>query len=110
AVDCTIDEAFDINDLHPFKGNIDLNKLEEVYKSHPKEQIPLCLITVTCNSSGGQPVSMENIEAVKELSDKYGIPVFFDAARFAENAYFIKEREAGCENKSIKEIVREMFS
>jgi len=110
AVDCTIDEAFDINDLHPFKGNIDLNKLEEVYKSHPKEQIPLCLITVTCNSSGGQPVSMENIEAVKELSDKYGIPVFFDAARFAENAYFIKEREAGYENKSIKEIVKEMFS
>ena len=110
AIDCTIDEAFDINDLHPFKGNIDLNKLEEVYKSHPKEQIPLCLITVTCNSSGGQPVSMENIKAVKELSDKYGIPVFFDAARFAENAYFIKEREAGYENKSIKEIVKEMFS
>jgi len=110
AVDCTIDEAFDINDLHPFKGNIDLSKLEEVYKSHPKEQIPLCLITVTCNSSGGQPVSMENIKAVKELSDKYGIPVFFDAARFAENAYFIKEREENYKTKSIKEIVKEMFS
>ena len=110
AIDCTIEEAFDIDDLHPFKGNIDLNKLEEVYKTHPKEQIPLCLITVTCNSSGGQPVSMENIKAVKELSDQYGIPVFFDAARFAENAYFIKEREAGYQNKSIKEIVKEMFS
>lgn len=110
AIDCTIDEAFDIDDLHPFKGNIDLNKLEEVYKTHPKEQIPLCLITVTCNSSGGQPVSMENIKAVKELSDQYGIPVFFDAARFAENAYFIKEREANYKDKSIKEIVKEMFS
>lgn len=110
AIDCTIDEAFDINDLHPFKGNLDLNKLEEVYKSHPKEKIPFCLITITCNSSGGQPVSMANIKAVKELSDKYGIPVFFDAARFAENAYFIKEREKEYANKSIKEIVKEMFS
>lgn len=110
AIDCTIDEAFDINDLHPFKGNIDLNKLEEVYKSHPKEKIPFCLITVTCNTSGGQPVSMENIKAVKNLSDKYGIPVFFDAARFAENAYFIKERENAYKGKSIKEIVKEMFS
>jgi len=110
AIDCTIDEAFDINDLHPFKGNIDLEKLENVYKSYPKEQIPLCLITVTCNSSGGQPVSMENIKAVKKLSDQYGIPVFFDTARFAENAYFIKEREEDYKNKSIKEIVKEMFS
>lgn len=110
AIDCTIDEAFIIDHEHPFKGNIDLNKLEEVYKTHPKEMIPLCLITVTCNSSGGQPVSMANIKAVRELSDKYGIPVFFDAARFAENAYFIKEREEGYKDKSIKEIVKEMFS
>jgi tryptophanase len=110
AIDCTIDEAFDINDLHPFKGNIDLKKLEEVYKAHPKENIPFCMITVTCNSSCGQPVSMENIISVKALSDKYGIPVFFDAARFAENAYFIKEREEGYQHKTIKEIVKEMFS
>ncbi|MET3731519.1 tryptophanase [Moheibacter stercoris] len=110
AIDCTIDEAFDINDLHPFKGNIDLGKLEEIYKTHPKENIPFCLITVTCNSSGGQPVSMENIKAVKALSDQYGIPVFFDAARFAENAYFIKEREEGYKDKTIKEIVKEMFA
>jgi tryptophanase len=110
AIDCTIDEAFDINDMHPFKGNIDLNKLEQVYKNHPKEQIPFCLITITCNSSGGQPVSIANIKAVKELSDQYGIPVYFDAARFAENAYFIKEREEGYKDKSIKEIVKEMFS
>lgn len=110
AIDCTIDEAFDINDLHPFKGNIDLGKLEEIYKTHPKENIPFCLITVTCNSSGGQPVSMENIKAVKALSDQYGIPVFFDAARFAENSYFIKEREEAYKDKTIKEIVKEMFA
>ncbi|MBC7557050.1 MAG: tryptophanase, partial [Chryseobacterium sp.] len=64
AVDCTIEKAFNVDDLHPFKGNIDLNKLEEVYKNHPKEEIPFCLITITCNSSGGQPVSLENIKAV----------------------------------------------
>lgn len=110
AIDCTIDEAFDIENLHPFKGNIDLEKLEKVYQTYPKEQIPFCLITVTCNTSGGQPVSMANIKAVKELSDKYGIPVYFDAARFAENAYFIKERESGYQDKTIKEIVKEMFS
>lgn len=110
AIDCTIDEAFDIENLHPFKGNIDLEKLENVYKSHPKEQIPFCLITITCNSSGGQPVSLENIKAVKELSDRYGIPIYFDSARFAENAYFIKQREAGQENRSIKEIAKEVFS
>lgn len=110
AIDCTIDEAFDINNLHAFKGDIDLEKLEDVYKNYPKEKIPFCLVTVTCNTSGGQPVSMKNIKAVKELSDRYGIPVFFDAARFAENAYFIKSRENGYADKSIKEIVKEMFS
>ena len=110
AIDCTIDEAFDIENLHPFKGNIDLEKLEEVYKTHPKEKIPFCLITITCNSSGGQPVSLENMKAVKELSDRYGIPIFFDSARFAENAYFIKKCEAGQQNRTIKEIAKEVFS
>ena len=110
AVDCTIDEAFDTEINHPFKGNIDLEKLEQVYKSHPKEQIPFCLVTITCNTSGGQPVSLENIKAVKKLSDQYGVPLIFDAARFAENAYFIKKREAGQENRSIKEICKEIFS
>lgn len=110
ALDCTIDEAFDVDDLHPFKGNIDLEKLENVYKSHPQEKIPFCLITITCNSSGGQPVSLENIRAVKELSDRYGIPIYFDSARFAENAYFIKMREKGQENRTIKEIAKEVFS
>ena len=110
AIDCTIDEAADTRLYHPFKGNIDLNKLEDVYKAYPKEQIPLCIITVTCNTSGGQPVSMENIKEVSALCRKYEIPVFFDAARFAENAYFIKTREEGYADKSIREIVLEMYS
>ncbi|NLA25607.1 MAG: tryptophanase [Bacteroidales bacterium] len=109
AVDCTIDEAFDTTIQHPFKGNIDLNKLEKVLKENPKEKIPFVVVTVTCNSSGGQPVSMENLKAVYELSHKYEIPVLFDSARFAENAYFIKMREEGYADKSIKEIVREMY-
>lgn len=110
AVDCTVDEAFDIDNLYPFKGNIDLDKLEQVYQTYPKEKIPFCLVTITCNSSGGQPVSMENIRQVKELSDRYEIPIIFDAARFAENAYFIKTREKGQENRTIKEIAKEVFS
>lgn len=110
AIDCTIDEAFDTTIIHPFKGNVDLNKLEEVYKTTPHEKIPFTVVTVTCNSSGGQPVSMANMRAVKELSDKYGIMVLFDSARFAENAYFIKTREEGYADKSIREIVAEMFS
>lgn len=110
AIDCTVDEAFDVENLFPFKGNIDLEKLENVYKTYPKEKIPFCLITITCNSSGGQPVSLENMKAVKELSDRYGIPIYFDSARFAENAYFIKKREAGQENRPIKEICKEVFS
>lgn len=109
AVDCTIDEAFDTEINHPFKGNIDLIKLEEVLATYPKERIPMIIITVTCNSSGGQPVSMENIRAVSHLAKKYDIPVSFDSARFAENAYFIKMREKGYENKTIKEIVKEMY-
>lgn len=110
AVDCTIDEAFDSELIHPFKGNIDLKKLEDIYKQYDKTQIPFTLITVTCNSSGGQPVSIENIRQVRELSNQYGIPVFFDGARFAENAYFIKEREAEFKDNTIKQIVLEMFS
>jgi len=110
AIDCTIDEAFEIDNPYPFKGNIDLEKLEKVYKEFGKDRIPLTLITITCNSSGGQPVSIENIRAVKKLADQYGIPVFFDGARFAENAYFVKKRESEFEDYSIKEIVKEMFS
>lgn len=109
AIDCTIDEAFDTTDLHPFKGNLDIDKLEAVYKANSKEKVPFVVITLTNNTAGGQPVSMANIKAVSELSAKYEIPVLFDSARFAENAYFIKTREAGYENKTIKEIVKEMF-
>jgi len=110
AVDCTIDEAFDTTVSHPFKGNIDLDKLEKVLKSYDREQIPLVILTVTCNSAGGQPVSMKNIRDTAALCRRYNIPLFFDAARFAENAYFIKVREEGYNKKTIKEIVREMFS
>jgi tryptophanase len=110
AIDCTIDEAFDTSIIHPFKGNVDLNKLETVFKSHPKEKIPFVILTITCNSAGGQPVSVQNVKEVSQLCKEYGIPLYFDAARFAENAYFIKKREKGFENKSIKEIVKEVFS
>lgn len=110
AVDCTVDEAFDTTVYHPFKGNIDLGKLQLVLETYPAEQIPMIIVTVTCNTSGGQPVSMQNLRDVKALADKHGVPVVFDSARFAENAYFIKEREAGYADKSIKEIVREMYS
>jgi len=109
AIDCTIDEAFDTLIEHPFKGNIDLEKLEKVLKENPKNKIPFICVTVTCNSSGGQPVSIENLKAVYELSRKYDVPTMFDSARFAENAYFIKLREKGYENKSIKAIVKEMY-
>ncbi len=110
AIDCTIDEASDTTLHHPFKGNIDLKKLERVFKSCPPGKIPLCIITVTCNTSGGQPVSMQNIRQVSALCRQYGIPVFFDAARFAENAYFIKLREDEYADRSIRDIVLEMFS
>lgn len=110
AIDCTIDEAFDTSNMHPFKGNVDLNKLEKVFKSHPKEKIPFVVLTITCNSAGGQPVSVQNTKEVSALCKKYGIPLYFDAARFAENAYFIKKREPGYESKTIKEIAKEVFS
>jgi tryptophanase len=110
AVDCTIDEAFDTTKMHPFKGNLDLNKLEKVLKEHPKENIPFVIVTITCNSSGGQPVSMENIRQVSALCKQYGVSIIFDAARFAENAYFIKIREEAYKDKTIKEIAKEFFS
>ena len=110
AIDCTIDEAFDPTLNHPFKGNLDLEKLEDVLKSHPIEKIPMIIVTVTCNTSGGQPVSMQNMKEVYAMAQKYGTKVIFDSARFAENAYFIKVREEGYEDKTIKEIVKEMYS
>ncbi len=108
AVDCTIDEAYDTTLIHPFKGNVDIHKLENVLAEH-HDRIPFIIITVTCNTSGGQPVSIENLRQVKALADLYGKMVVFDAARFAENAYFIKLREPEFQNSTIREIVREMF-
>ena len=109
AIDCTIQEAFDIDSNHPFKGNVDIDKLENVLKEH-NERIPFIILTLTCNSSGGQPISIENIREVRRLADKYKKLLIFDSARFAENAYFIKTREPEFANKTIAQIVREMFS
>ncbi|HTX89312.1 MAG TPA: tryptophanase [Bacteroidales bacterium] len=109
AVDCTIREAFDTTIDHPFKGNVDLAKLEKVLEKSA-DKVPFIILTVTCNTPGGQPVSMENLKQVREIADRYGKLVLFDSARFAENAYFIKIREKGYGNKTIREIAREMFS
>lgn len=110
AIDCTVDIAKDTTAEVPFKGNMDLKKLEDVLKKYPKEKIPCIVLTITNNTAGGQPVSMENIKGVSSLAKKYGVKVLFDSARFAENAYFIKKREEGYANKSIQEICQEMFS
>jgi len=95
AFDCTIDAANDTSLNHPFKGNLDLGKLENIYQVYGRERIPMIIMTITCNSTGGQPVSMENLKAVREFADRYKIPVIYDSARFAENAYFIKTWERG---------------
>jgi tryptophanase len=110
AFDCTIDAASDTSLYHPFKGNLDIGKLENVVEVYGKERIPMIIVTITCNSTGGQPVSMKNLRAVRKFADSRGIPVIFDSARFAENAYFIKTREVAYKDHSIREIVREMFT
>jgi tryptophanase len=103
-------EGLDTSCQSPFKGNMDLDRLEETIKEHGPEKIPFILMTVTCNSNGGQPVSMENIRGAAKIAGHYGIPLLFDAARFAENCYFIKSREPGYADMTIKEIAREMFA
>ena len=105
-----IDEAHDPSAILDFKGNIDLNKFQALIDEVGAEHIPYICLAVTVNLAGGQPVSMANIKAVSELAHKYGIKVMYDATRCVENAYFIKTREPGYENKTIKEIVHEMFS
>ncbi len=109
ALDCTIDEAKDTQLEIPFKGNVSPEKLEKALAENAAK-IPFIIVTITNNTAGGQPVSMENLRQVRAIADKYKKPVIFDSARFAENAYFIKTREKGYENKTIKEIVKEMFS
>lgn len=109
ALDCTVDEAKDTQLEVPFKGNVDVKKLEKALNDH-KGKIPFVIVTCTNNTAGGQPVSMQNIREVAELTHKHGLRVIVDSARFAENAYFIKRREKGYADKSIKEICLEMFS
>lgn len=109
AIDVTTDDAKDAQLEVPFKGNVSLEKLEKVLKENPGN-VPLMVLTVTNNTVGGQPVSMENIKATCALCHRYGVPVVMDSARFAENAYFIKTREPGYADKTIKEIVLEMYA
>jgi tyrosine phenol-lyase len=110
ALDLPIPEAKEPSRVHPFKGNMDTARLVEVLAGSGAKRIPLVMLTITNNSGGGQPVSMENIRTVKEICRKHGIPLYIDACRFAENAYFIKLREPGYAQKSPREIAREMFS
>jgi tryptophanase len=109
AVDLVIKEGLDPALEHPFKGNMDLQRLEALLEEQA-ENIPMVEITITNNAGGGQPVSMANIRDTKALCERYGKQLIIDSARFAENAWFIKQREAGYENASIPEIVREMYS
>ncbi|HXY25227.1 MAG TPA: tryptophanase [Candidatus Acidoferrum sp.] len=110
ALDLPIAEAKEPSRLHPFKGNMDTARLAETIARYGAKKIPLVMLTLTNNSGGGQPVSMENIRAVKDLCRKHGILLYIDACRFAENAYFIKLREPGYAGKSPLEIAREIFS
>ncbi len=110
AVDLLTPAGKDPAAVADFKGNIDIEKLEQFIKEKGAQNIPLIMLTVTNNAGGGQPVSMENIRETKSVASKYGIPLFLDACRFAENAFFIKKRERGYQDKTVKEISREMFS
>lgn len=110
AIDCVIPEALDTVSFHPFKGNMDNERLRLLIEEYGKENVGLIIITITNNSAGGQPVSIANIKETAKIAKEYGIKVCIDAARYAENSYFIKEREEGYGDKTIKEIAREIFS
>ena len=110
ALDLVIDEGRDPEADHPFKGNIDLDKLRNLFETTPRERIPLAMLTLTNNSGGGQPVSLANVRAMSELCKELGVPFYLDACRFAENAWFIKQREEGQSGRTVAEIARETFS
>jgi tryptophanase len=107
AVDLVIAEGRDPSALHPFKGNMDVQALESLLAAHPGA-VPVVFVTITNNSGGGQPVSLENLRAVRSVCDRHGVPLFLDACRFAENAWFIREREEGQHEREVADIVREM--
>ncbi|KAA2239252.1 tryptophanase [Chitinophaga agrisoli] len=109
-VDLLCDEGKQPALVAPFKGNMNVTALEQFIREKGAENIPLVIITVTNNSGGGQPVSMANVKAVREICDRYGVRLFIDACRFAENCYFIRKREAGYENRTILSIAQELFS
>jgi len=109
AVDLLIEEGKKPRHRHPFKGNLDPAKLDVLIRQVGPENVPVCMLTVTNNSGGGQPVSLENIRQVRGVCDRYRIPLFLDACRFAENAYLIKQREPGQADRTARAIAREMF-
>jgi len=110
AVDLVIAEGRDPESEHPFKGNIDLEALDAFLSSSGRQHVPVAMLTVTNNSGGGQPVSLENIRAMGEICHRHGVPFFLDACRFAENAWFIKQREPGQGHRSVRDIAADMFA
>jgi len=110
AIDCACKECFDLENDHPFKGNFDLEKLQAIIKEKGEENIAAIIMTITNNSAGGQPVSLKNMHAVNHIAREHHIPIVIDGARYAENAFFIKQREKGYQNRSIRAIALEAFA
>ncbi|MDX6532961.1 MAG: tryptophanase [Gaiellales bacterium] len=108
AVDLVIPEGNDPSSRHPFKGNMDVERLERLVEQHGRDRVPVVFVTITNNSGGGQPVSLENLRAVRAVCDRHGLPLFLDACRFAENAWFIREREPGQEGRRVVDIVSDI--